>query len=174
MDFSRMVLLSEELYTSLKHNNINEPALSAIEKIQNTPMSDEKRLILESNIVQRFTKSSTPNHNADWIDTAILQFPKTNRTRAKQLFAYLKQNLPSPQWNERGEIMDKSSHEIRNSNILDLLSYATANKTSLREPPLGYDIFHELMREANVPKHLLNTKAKHYQLPNQMQWESYR
>ena len=137
-------------------------------------LPEDQRLKLEAEVIAKHTgfnkredplaaSPSTAKEDAEkraWIKLAIDDFGKTHKNRSKQLFNQLESAYKSaPQWTNKGELVDESGDSIPGSNILDHISYVTAQRSGLRGPPKGFQRFTALLRDANVPRHVFSKQG---------------
>ena len=137
-------------------------------------LPDDQRLKLESEVIAKHTGFNKREHSEAappintkeesekraWIKLALDDFGKTHKNRSKQLFNQLDLTYKTePQWTVKGELLDEKGDIISGSNILDNISYVTAQRSGLRGPPKGFQRFTVLLRDANVPRHVFSNKG---------------
>ena len=171
-----MILLPEEQYLQLMESKLPPKMVEEIYTLQQTQRPPDERLKLESEIVHKYSlpkKNQSEQVVIDLIEKAIEKFPKPHRQRSLQLYQHLKQRLMC--WNEKGELINTTTQQsLPQTNILDLITFATAHKTLLSTPPKGYALFNQYIQDVNVPLTLLGkTGRQMIQTHQPIQWESF-
>ena len=106
-----------------------------------------KRLMLQANTLESMKELKEKMRNGVYVNT-----PKPYRNRAKSLFDSLENHL---NFNERGEIYDKSDNIIPNSRVEDLIQHAVRDRRR-NITPMGWTQFVDILRDYNVPRSVLN------------------
>lgn len=167
--FREMVLLSLEEYQKLRQRALIpteglQRDLQELKQEYGTFLPADQRAKLESEIISKHSigdklePSSSPALPTKVDDTLIIEhfnsFPKSNKTRALQMFHHLKSY--KSQWNTMGQFLDSDNNPIANSNIVELINYVTSPSRAKNNPPAGFIEFINLLVDANTPRNFLS------------------
>ncbi len=91
--------------------------------------------------------------------------PANVHKKGRKMGDHLKQS-PLFQWNDRGQIFDRRGQPIPDTNVLELINYFV-NTREGDSPPVGTELFGQLLAESGVNRKLIGTDAKRLLLPEQ-------
>lgn len=159
--YSRMVLLNEQVYNSMKHST-EVPTQLPSEDIQ---LPADRYMKLYGNMLDKQKPTSSIEVEAppvpvktEWLNESLQYLPQSNKNKATQLLHFLNHKQPEVSWNELGEIKSFNFDTIPQSNILDLVNYVTTPRKTFT-PPIGAPEFLHLLQSLNVPHSLLSQQG---------------
>lgn len=167
--FKERILIPLETYETLKQGGNTEQTIPSMQRdLANIPktygldLPDDQRQKLEGEVIDRYSShkpqetpsSSSPQIESNRLDDVILGFPKTIKTKAKQLVQFLKSQ--GMFYNDTLNLLI-DNQPIPNSNIVDLIHYITSVTSKTRtNPPPGFEYFIQKLNNLNVPKSYLS------------------
>lgn len=166
-NYAAMLLISEvdwnkmkKLYDERKITNIHSQSIESVKDKQLPPDQYIKAVgtLKDRQDIKQETKPVLKSlDKKSWVEDAIELLPKNFRSRAKQIYFFLKQQNTFMSWTDKGELETPQHGIVQGTNILDLISYLTSNQT--RNEPFGLNIFIDVIRNLNLPKTLLSQQG---------------
>ena len=119
-----------------------------------------------------------PQEDTLSVEMIVRGIPKTMKTRAEALLAYLKERGDVITWDDMGQVL-VDGVLIPKSNISDLVSDAMRSRKHFN--PVGVRDFYNVLNKINVPKDLVRNerrwdeteKKKVDEKPNELNWITY-
>lgn len=108
--------------------------------------------------------SSTPSAPPDLTDEVVQSLPASFRSKGRKLMGRLKDNSVLS-YDAGGQVF-LHGHPIQGSNVLDLVHDAL-RPSKTRDPPLGWRLFAEGLKESNVPSQYVGNVNRYQQVLRQ-------
>lgn len=180
--FKKMVMISLEEYNKYRNQmfalqttpNVNpmQKELQELKEQYGDSLLPDQKAKLEGEIISKYTSKpieikedneiakEEEVENIEWVKSAINEFSKTNKNKATQMYSILLNKLGA-RWNSKGELKLSDGSKIDGSNILDLINFVTSSSIrSTQKPPIGFNYFIDIIKEANLPTFLFSKKGQ--------------
>lgn len=152
--FDRMLAIPEDEFYQLKSLQLtNDPAQNKFLSLSND-YRRQASIVNPHTRVQRQgeTLNQMINVKDDIRERLISATPKPYQSRAQSLFQFIANKL---KMNEKGELINDDGSVLDGSNITDLIQHSVRDRRR-NITPVGWSTFVKTMKEANVPRMILN------------------